>query len=168
MTCGAHHPATDLVCTQDGMHAMHCAFSDSAAAVVSWPNDSIVMPDSSGGGIQDLARKLKEAPPPNPAVAAATSEAMGRAYDHADDEWRGAARQAVIEVAHACVDFTADDVWEVLATSSAGTHNPSALGPVLTRLASDGWIEKTGERRQTRLARRHRDLTVWRSTARNP
>lgn len=73
-----------------------------------------------------------------------------------------AAYRAVLAVADRLADFTSDDIWPLLERSGESTHEPAALGPVMLRAAKDGMIEQTGEMRQTRFARRHRKLTVWR------
>ncbi len=95
-------------------------------------------------------------------AAAAMEDAIGRANAHADSDWKEAAYQAVVEVAGRMRDFTADDVWPLLEQSGEWTHEPAALGPVFIRAARAGVIEQTGEMRQSRYARRHRKLTVWR------
>lgn len=93
---------------------------------------------------------------------AAKEDAIGRADTHADSDWKEAAYRAVCDVAERLVDFTADDIWPLLERSGESTHEASALGPVFLRAARENLIEQTGEMRQTRFARRHRKLTVWR------
>ena len=91
----------------------------------------------------------------------AREDAIQRAEDHADEEWKRAAYDAVILTARLRPTFTADDVWERIGDSS--THEPSALGPVFLRASRAGLIVKTGYMRPSRNARRHRDLVVWRA-----
>lgn len=93
----------------------------------------------------------------------ARDDAIARADDHANPEWRERAYQAVRKVARMRLDFTADEVWDELADVSETTHNPSALGPVFLRAAKAGVIVKTGELRLSKHTQRHRDLTVWRA-----
>lgn len=88
--------------------------------------------------------------------------AIARADEHAAPDWKTAARAAVRWCASHHATFTTDEVLARLdATGAPRTHNPSALGPVMLRAARDGLIAKTGDMRPSRLARRHRDLTVW-------
>jgi len=95
----------------------------------------------------------------------ARADAIARADMHADLVWKHQARAAVQWCADNLADFTADDVWWRLETvEAATTHEPSALGPVFMWAAKQRLIRKTGTVRPSRLARRHRDLTVWMST----
>ena len=83
----------------------------------------------------------------------------------ASPSWKAAARTALRTVAAREPDFTADDVLAELERMGAPrTPNLAALGPVFLAAARAGEIVKTGELRRTRFARRHRDLTVWRSS----
>lgn len=91
----------------------------------------------------------------------ARDEAIARADDHADPEWKDRAYEAVCKVARMRLTFTADDVWDELVDAPVSTHEPSALGPVFLRASKAGLIVKTGEFRLSRHTRRHRDLTVW-------
>lgn len=93
---------------------------------------------------------------------AAKEDGIARADANADGCWKESAYRAVCEVADRLPDFTADDVWPLLERSGESTHEASALGPVFLRAAREGIIEQTGQMRQTRFARRHRKLTVWR------
>jgi hypothetical protein len=99
---------------------------------------------------------------------AVRTEAIGRADDHADAEWKAAAAACVEQCAATCADFTADDVWARLDADfpHLATHEPSALGPVFLRASRAGAIVKVpGVLRPSRYGRRHRDLTVWRADA---
>lgn len=93
------------------------------------------------------------------AVREAAIETAGA---HASPTWRRAADEAVRWCAADLVTFTTDDVLARLAAVSAPpTHSLTALGPVMLAAARAGVITKTGEVRPSRIARRHRDLTVW-------
>lgn len=92
--------------------------------------------------------------------------AIARADHNAAPDWKRAAREAVAWCASHHETFTADDVLARLAAVQAPTtHEPSALGPVMLAASRAGTIVKTGELRPSRLARRHRDLTVWSASA---
>lgn len=89
-------------------------------------------------------------------------DAIGRAEINAAADWKAAAALAVRWCAGNLTTFTTDDVLVRLAAMHApSTHNLSALGPVIQAAARAGLIAKTGHLRPTRLAQRHRDLTVW-------
>lgn len=98
-------------------------------------------------------------------AAHARADGIGRADHNADRKWKADALDAVRWCAANYSEFTADQVWIRLdAVSGARTHEPSALGPVFMRAARLAYIEKTGYVRASTIARRHRDLTVWRGT----
>lgn len=116
-----------------------------------------------------LRRRRRRPPPPSlfdsPAeVEAARADGIARADEHANPDWKQAARRAIAACAYRYPDFTADEVWAELAEAGVdcSTHEPSALGPVFLAASRAGIIRKTGATRRTKLARRHRDLTVWR------
>lgn len=96
-------------------------------------------------------------------AALARAEAIERSGRNAHPAWRAAAREAVRWCANRYLLFTSDEVIARLdATGAPPTHNLAALGPVFLEAARAGEIAKTGHQRSTRIARRHRDLTVWR------
>lgn len=102
---------------------------------------------------------------PFPTPEQARERGIRKADDHASIRWREAAAKAVRLCADLLPDFTADSVWEVLEKGGADVieteRNPSALGPVILAFARDQYIQKTGELRPSKFARRHRELTVW-------
>jgi hypothetical protein len=90
--------------------------------------------------------------------------AIARSQSNAAPGWKAAAAEAVRWCAQHMATFTTDDVLLRLADQQVTpTHNLSALGPVMLSAARAGVITKTGQLRPTRLAQRHRDLTVWAS-----
>ena len=96
--------------------------------------------------------------------AAARAEGIRRADDNAHPDWKSAAFDAVLWCARMRIDFTSDDVTERL--DEVGENcgaNPSALGPVFLRASREGHIVKVPALRPSRIARRHRDLQVWRA-----
>lgn len=93
-------------------------------------------------------------------------DGIARAEAHAPADWRQAAHDALRWCRNHYATFTADEVLARLEVVGApATHNLSALGPVFLAASRAGLIAKTGTLRPTRLARRHRDLTVWASTS---
>lgn len=102
------------------------------------------------------------------AVRRARDDGIRRADDHANDEWRACAENALSWCIASLPAFTADHVWARMRQMGAppiATHNPSALGPVFMRAARDGRIEKTGRYPLTVNPTRHRNLTEWRRCA---
>jgi uracil-DNA glycosylase len=103
----------------------------------------------------------------DPVAAAAAKQAGIDAADaYADEVWKQAAYLAIARLCVLLDEFTADEVWEELQGTTATTRQPSALGPVFMQARDDGLIVNTGRLRPTKLSRRHRDITVWRSVQR--
>ena len=92
-------------------------------------------------------------------------DVLGQARS-ADDEWKEVARDCLHQLAETMDELTADDLVELLETMDVKTHNLAALGPVFLNAKKKGWIENTGRRVRTRIPRRHRELTVWKSLLR--
>lgn len=96
-------------------------------------------------------------------VHEATEAGIQAAHDHANDAWKQTAYAAIVTLARRLPRFTSDEIWKELKDAQPATHEPSALGPLLRIAAHKGLIVKSGEMVKTKLARRHRDVTVWRS-----
>jgi hypothetical protein len=126
-------------------------------------------------GLVRRARTADHAPDPErpslfdpAAAAAARSDGINAADDHANEIWKQDAYEAIRIVSGRLDDFTSDEVWEELQGTSTWTHEPAALGPVMLKACRDGIIIKTDELRKTKIPRRHRELVVWRSALRIP
>lgn len=91
---------------------------------------------------------------------AAKDDGIARANAGAPEWWKSDAYQAVLAVARENLFFTADEVWMKLGECPDGV-NPSALGPVMLLVEKNGLIRSTGRFKQTRIARRHRQLMIW-------
>jgi hypothetical protein len=92
---------------------------------------------------------------------AAAQEAIERANEHANPEWKEAARAAVLAIAPG-VEFTTDDVWARL-TGDEQTHERRALGAVMQQLAADGRIVKLDRVRPSTRPEAHANpKQVWR------
>jgi hypothetical protein len=98
-----------------------------------------------------------------PAAIAARDEAVARVGGNAPDEWKRSAMDAVRFCARMRVTFTADDVWARLADATT-THEPRALGAVMTAAHHAGVIVPTGEYRPSDRPEAHRrPMRVWKS-----
>lgn len=71
-------------------------------------------------------------------------EAMARADEHADTQWRIEAERIVFTYAQRHTPFTSDDVMDALDAIGLVAHEPRALGPVMNRAIRSQWIERTG------------------------
>lgn len=93
-------------------------------------------------------------------VFEARDEAIARADEHADEAWKARAEAVVLLLARMRQTFTADDVWAYMtAHHQESTHEPRALGAVITRLAKANKIRKVG---YTPSKRRHAaPIAVW-------
>lgn len=93
-------------------------------------------------------------------------DALDRVEAHADDAWKDAANQAlwtVVRDGGLGYEFTSDDVHAVLDGLDVTTHEPRALGAIIRKAATAGWIVNTGRVDKTKRAVAHkRPATVWR------
>ena len=69
-------------------------------------------------------------------------EAMARADQHAQPEWKDLARRCIEWLARERRTFTSDDIWDALAEHypNVQTHEHRALGPILLKATRDGLI----------------------------
>lgn len=95
-------------------------------------------------------------------------DAIQRAHDHANAQWKETAYAALVTCARRLATLTADDVWQELHGAKPATHNLSALGPLFLIAARKGLIRKTGRMVPTILTQRHRDVTEWASLNLDP
>lgn len=92
--------------------------------------------------------------------AEAKAEAIQRALDAADAEWKIAAKLALAQVAVSHDEFSSDDLWSRLAKP----REPRALGGVIQAGVRAGWMKDTG--RTIKAGSHLRPLTVWASLVR--
>ena len=91
-------------------------------------------------------------------------EGMNRAENNASSEFREAAEASVYQYALHNPEVTVNDMWDGLQALGVGTKENRASGPVMTRCAKRGWIEKTDRVGRTNRASRHSgDVAIWRS-----
>ena len=92
----------------------------------------------------------------------ARDEAIARVDANADDAWKQRAEAVIIHLARMRPTFTADDIWAYLeAHHDVSTHEPSALGAVITRLARQKKIRKVGYTQSARKTRHAAPIAVW-------
>ncbi|MEL6110395.1 MAG: hypothetical protein AAFU85_30680 [Planctomycetota bacterium] len=89
--------------------------------------------------------------------------AIDRVDANADPDWRDVALECVRELAATKLEFSADDFVEAMELKEVTTHQPSASGPMFLRAKKRGWITQAGYTVQSRIGRRHRQITVWES-----
>lgn len=95
-------------------------------------------------------------------AAAAADEAIRRAAEHADPDWKIEALAAGRRVAARLRLLTSDDVRREI--RGADTHEPRALGAVMRRLASEGVIVATDRYAKSGRVEAHdRPMRLWRS-----
>ena len=93
-------------------------------------------------------------------------DALRQVTDHADPEWFYHALHVIWCLAIARDDFTTDDVWAEIGHAHS-THEPRALGAVMKRAASLGYVEATDRYRPSARAACHaRPVRVWASLIR--
>jgi hypothetical protein len=88
--------------------------------------------------------------------------AITAAGQAADDAWRNAALQAVHDVAQSLPEFTADEVFERLASLPVQTHEARAFGAVIRLAQRLEWCTATNRFVKSRRVSRHRaPIQVW-------
>lgn len=93
----------------------------------------------------------------------AASAAITDADDHADTEWKAAARRAVRHVADANLYFTTDLIWPLL-DGDVTTHERRAMGAIMKWAHREGLIAPTDRfTASTRGVNHAQPLRVWRS-----
>ena len=81
-----------------------------------------------------------------------------------DPKWPSLAQAAVSAVARRMDRFTTDDVWAELAADGVPGGDPKGIGPVMSKAAVDGIIERTDEDVKSRRKECHgRPVRVWKS-----
>ena len=91
-------------------------------------------------------------------------EGMNRVENNASSEFREAAEASVYQYALHNPTVTVNDMWDGLQALGVGTRENRASGPVMTRCAKRGWIEKTDRVGRTNRATRHSgNVAIWRS-----
>lgn len=89
------------------------------------------------------------------------AQSIDKVEDHADDEWKALARQAVLTVAKQRHEFCTDDIWRELGVKPA---EPRAMGAVMRHAARSGLCEKTNRVTDSAIPSCHRrPVAVWRS-----
>lgn len=93
-------------------------------------------------------------------------EAIQRADEHVEGDWKAHAHEMITLAARRFPEFTSEQVWEVgLRRPEEGSSDGDALGPALRRAAREGIIVNTGrlEQATNRPQRHNNPKRVWRS-----
>lgn len=100
------------------------------------------------------------------AAMEARDDALRQVSDHADPEWFYHALHVVWCLAIQLEEFTTDDVWDHIG-HAASTHEPRALGAVMKRASSLGYVKATDRYRPSARAACHaRPVRIWASLIR--
>lgn len=94
-----------------------------------------------------------------------TDEAIERANEHADPEWKALAKRWLKTICEQHQTFTVDTLCNVLSTfPEIETRNTSALGAVMRFGAGQNWMRQTGEWELSKDPKKHsRALRKWQS-----
>ena len=91
-------------------------------------------------------------------------EAIDRVEENADREWRKLALATIEDSAWIFRTITTDDIWTILDRSIYSTHDNRAMGAVMRKAQTNGWIEPTDRVvKSTRAVCHSRPIRVWRS-----
>jgi hypothetical protein len=89
-----------------------------------------------------------------------TRVSIDAAEDHADPQWYRSAFVTVKSLGLLGAEFTTDDVWAYLVST---THEPRAMGAVMRQAVRDGFIESTGRYIKSKRPECHmRPILVYR------
>ena len=92
------------------------------------------------------------------------ADAMERAWNHANTNWKAAAIAVVRHLATTKSEFTADEVWAELDSLGFTTGEHRAMGAVMRQAAVDELIIKTDRVvPTTRPSANRRPVAIWRS-----
>ena len=92
------------------------------------------------------------------------ADAMERAWNHANTNWKAAAIAVVRHLATTKSEFTADEVWAELDSLGFTTREHRAMGAVMRQAAVDELIVKTDRVvPTTRPSANRRPVAIWRS-----
>lgn len=97
------------------------------------------------------------------AKPSAKAEAISRVEAHANEDWLDAAMLALQRVARRQAELTTDDVWAVLNTGDASTHEARAIGPVMLRGQREGLIGPTDRIKLSSLGGGRWKVRIWTS-----
>ena len=91
-------------------------------------------------------------------------EALVRVDHAANDFWKETTLSIIKQLAEDMESFTTDDVWSVLDTLDVSTPEPRALGALMRRAVSYGYVEPTSTFiLSTRPICHRRPIKVWKS-----
>ena len=86
-------------------------------------------------------------------------EGIKQSYENAEADWKSEAYEAILKLCSTVSNFTADDVWALLKSS---TNENRAMGGVMMRAQSAGLIRPLDMWKQTTRRSSHcRPLRVW-------
>jgi len=93
----------------------------------------------------------------------ARDKAIARAATNTDPAWAAETMLIIKHIATNTFDFTTDDIWQALATTSLPTpHEPRALGALMIAAHRAGLIAPTDRYRQSQRPECHaRPIRVW-------
>jgi len=95
-------------------------------------------------------------------------DALERVEENASNSWKHAALDAVRRVALNYEELTTDDVFRII-PDHLTTHEPRAMGAIMTKAAKYGWIEVIEDkwRKSVQPQCHKRPMQVWRSKLRS-
>ncbi len=163
--CGQPHPETGQACHREGNHPTHLAGFGSKR--VSWENEGWQPPPQYQPKVDrvKLTEMARTVAPPERRMARTAAEirrdeGMRSAAKGAGQEWAERAHAAISRYLAENETFFVDDFWE--ATDLDRPEDSRAIGPVISRVARDGLMERTGTYRPS-SASNLSAKPVWRS-----
>lgn len=161
-TCGASHPDFDVRCeAPEGGHEFHYAapqwWWDNPEGQVAAARRARMHPTKRQDQMTKIAQSVRKSRAETDRV---TDEGIANAAASADPEEQERWLDAVYRTALRLEAFLVDEVWVTLG------YRPDravAMGAVMRRAASLGWIESSGSTDPTAIITSHSERRLWRS-----
>jgi hypothetical protein len=96
-----------------------------------------------------------------------TDKAINKGLDHADVQWREMALGCVLEIAKQRKEFTMNAVRHLVDQSPIKTHDKRAMGGVIKKARSLGWVKSTGQSIVSKVGHGV-SLQIWQSLVYSP
>lgn len=96
-------------------------------------------------------------------------EAISAVDENADPAWKEFALASIYAVAREQDILISEDIWRHMRTqvNPPDTHEHRALGPIMRRAATQGWIGKVDAHRNAEQMAHNRPMQQWKSLCRN-
>ena len=96
------------------------------------------------------------------------AKAIEKGWDHTTIQWKRAALTKLHELCLNNQTLTGNEITKVIKELPVKTHNYSAMGGLVTKARSFGWMRKTGQTVESASAHASVPIQVWESLIYKP